>query len=55
MENVAIARLAGICMEYRENMLIGVRITGVLECIRARHPDLSPLIPKSTTLDVTKL
>lgn len=49
---VAKWRLVGIAMSYHESqhLLVGVRIAGVLEGIRAAYPHLSDFIPESSTL-----
>jgi len=47
-------RLAGINIEFLESdrILAGVRITGVLERIRRAYPELSALVPMSTTIEI---
>jgi hypothetical protein len=46
--------LVGIVIEHHRTWgaIVGVRINGIMECIRASYPELGSLIPRSETLDV---
>jgi hypothetical protein len=47
--------LVGVVIEHHKHQwgaMIGVRINGIMECIRETHPELDGLIPTSSTMDV---
>lgn len=50
--NSEVRKLAAIANEYRHDCLIGTRISGVLEYVRAQFPDLSPLIPEPRNVEI---
>jgi hypothetical protein len=45
-------KLVAIAIEYRNDCLIGSRISMVLECIRAHFPQLSQYIPESNDIEL---